>query len=175
MDARTMHGVRLPARQVIVDVAGHRPSALVAYTAAGASVVVATFLPWLRSGSTSRSSYDLLGLLSRLDIAPDGPVSTLVRLWPIVPLVVTGAVVLAWWQRWVASLVAALVAIVYAGGVGGTLVLASRRTPISIGPGPWVCAVASAVFLVSAGWMVFTHARGPGVPVPREAPPADRS
>jgi hypothetical protein len=138
-------------------------------------VVVATFLPWLRSGSTSRSSYELLGLLDRLEIAPDGAVSTLVQWWPMVPLLVTLAVVLAWWERWLASLAAALVAVVYAGGVGSALALGSRGTPIRLGSGPWVCAVASAAFLVTAAWMVFTHASASAVPAPRAAPPADRS
>lgn len=153
----------------------HRPSALGAYTASGAVVVVATFLPWLRSGDTSRSSYELLGLLDRLDIAPDGPVSAMVRWWPMVPLIVTTAVVLAWWQRWALSLLGAVVAVVYAGGVGGVLALRAHDTPITLGPGPVVCAAASAVFLVTAGWMVFTHASASAVPAPRAAPPADPS
>ena len=142
---------------------------------AGAAVVLATFLPWLHSGSTSRSSYELLGLLDRLGIAPDGPVSVLVRWWPLVPLVVTTAVVLAWWQRWLASLAAALMAVVYAGGVGSAIAWGARGTPISLGIGPWVCAVASGVFLVTAGWMVFTHASARAVRAPRAAPPVDPS
>lgn len=153
----------------------HRPSALGAYTASGAVVVLATFLPWLRSGDTSRSSYELLGLLTRLDFAPDGPVSVLVRWWPIVPLVITTAVVLAWWQRWAMSLAMAVVGVVYAGGVGGMLAWRAGDTPIRLGPGPMVCTVASVVFLVTAGWMVFTHASARAVPAPRAAPPADPS
>jgi len=138
-------------------------------------VVFATFLPWLRSGTTTRSSYELLGLLTRLDFAPDGPVSVLVRWWPLVPLVVTLAVVLAWWRRWVASLVAAVVAVLYAGGVGGALVVASRDTGIAVGPGPLVCAIGSVAFLFTAAWMVFTHASQSAARAPLAAPPADRS
>lgn len=153
----------------------HRPTALAAYTVAGATVVLATFLPWLRSGTTSRSSYELLGLLSRLGIAPDGPVSVMVRWWPLVPLVVTLAVVLAWWRRWVASLVAAVVAVLYAGGVGGALVVRSRDTGIAVGPGASVCAIGSVAFLLTATWMVFTHATDRAARAPLAAPPADRS
>ena len=160
---------------MIRRVARHRPSALAAYSTAGAVVVAATFLPWLRSGATSRSSYELLGLLDRLDIAPYGPVSTLVRWWPFVPLLVTVAVVLAWWRRWVASLVAAVIAVVYAGGVGAALAIGSQDTPITLGPGPVVCAVASVVFLFTAAWMVFTHASARDAPVPLAGPPADPS
>lgn len=153
----------------------HRPASLIAFTAAGAVVVVATFLPWVRSGSTSRSSYDLLGVLARLDVAHDGAASTLVRWWPIVPMIVTIAVVLAWWQRWLMSLIAAVIAVGYAGGVGGMLAVRSRGTGIGVSAGPWVCAAGSAVFLVTAAWMVFTHASGRVAPTPREAPLADRS
>ena len=117
----------------------HRPSALGAYTVAGGAVVIATFLPWLHSGSTSRSSYELLGLVERLDIAPDGVVSTLIRWWPLVPLLVTIAVVLGWWQRWVASSAVALAAVAYSGGVGSSLAWQARGTPITLGAGPWVC------------------------------------
>jgi hypothetical protein len=153
----------------------HRPTALGAYTVAGTVVVSSTFLPWLHSGSTSRTSYELLGLLDRLGIAPDGPVSVLVRWWPLVPLVVTTAVVLAWWQRWLASFGAAMAAVAYAGGVGSTLAWQARGRPISLGAGPWLCAAASGVFLLTAAWMAFTHASASVVRAPRAAPPVDPS
>ncbi len=153
----------------------HRPSALGAYTVSGAVVLVATFLPWLRSGGTTRSSYELLGLLDRLDIAPDGPVSSLVRWWPVVPLVVTLAVVLAWWRRWLASFAAASVAVLYAGGVGSALAVGARGTPIRLGSGPWLSAAASVVFLLTGAWMAFTHASESAAPAPRAAPPAGPS
>lgn len=138
-------------------------------------MVGATFLPWLHSGTISRTSYDLLGVLARLHLAPDGPASTLIRWWPVVPLLVTLAVVLAWWRWWVPSMVTALVAVLYAGGVGTTLLVASRGTGIGIGAGPLVCAVASAVFLVTAVWMVFTHASERAARARIAAPLADPS
>jgi hypothetical protein len=167
-----MRGV---SRSILGRTVRHRPSSLVAYTAAGVVVVAATFMPWLRSGSTSRSSYDLLGVLARLDIAPNGLISALVTWWPMVPLIVTAAVVLAWWQRWALSLTAAVVAVLYAGGVGATMAVRSRGTGIGVGIGPWVCAVGSIVFLVTAAWMVFTHASARAAPIPLAAPVDDRS
>ncbi len=155
--------------------ARHRPSSLVAYTAAGAVLVASTFLPWLRSGRTDRTSYDLLGVLARLDIAPHGVVSRLVTWWPVVPLLVTLAVVMAWWRWWVPSMVTALAAVVYAGGVGTSLVVRTRGTGIGIGAGPWVCAVSSVVFSLTAVWMVFTHASERAVRARIAAPPADPS
>lgn len=155
--------------------ARHRPSSLVAYTVAGAAVVLATFLPWLHSGTTSRTSYDLLGVLARLDIAPHGIVSHLVTWWPVVPLLVTMAVVMAWWRWWVPSMVTAAVAVVYAGGVGTTLVVATRGTGIGVGAGPLLCAAASGVFLVTSVWMVFTHASERAARARTAAPPGDPS
>ena len=167
--------VRRHVRRHVRSFLGHRPSALGAYTAAGAVVVVSTFLPWLRSGSTSRSSYELLGLLDRLDIAPDGWISVLVRWWPLVPLLVVLAIVLAWWRRWVLSFATAFVGVLYTGGVGTALVVAAGRTPITVGPGPTVCALASVTFLVTAAWMAFSHASDRAVPAPVAAPPVDPS
>ena len=155
--------------------ARHRPTSLVAFTAAGAVVVLATFLPWLESGSTSRSSYDLLGLVGRLDIAPNGVVTMLIRWWPLVPLIVTVAVVLAWWRLWVPSLVAAMIGVCYAGGVGGALVVGADGTPITVGIGPAVCAGASIVFLFTSVWMVFTYATERAARRPSGAPRADPS
>ena len=84
--------------------------------AAGALVaVVASFLPWIRSGAVWRSSYDLLGLIHRLGFAPDGPIRLAVRLWPVMPLLVTVAVVAAWWSEHTAPRVVAAVS----GCVGG--------------------------------------------------------
>ena len=70
---------------------------------------------------------------------------------------------------------AALVAVSYAGGVGTTLLVATRGTGIGIGAGPLVCAVASIVFLVTAVWMVFTHASERAVRARTAAPPVDPS
>ena len=136
-----------------------RRTELVVLTASGAAVIVATFLPWLRSGRLERSSYDLLGLVDRLDIAPDGVVSVLIRWWPVVPLLVTASVVLAWWDRRELAAVAALVATAYAGGVAVRMVVAARDTPVRLGPGPWACTVTSAIFLAASLWSVVSARR----------------
>ena len=131
-------------------------------TGFGSLVVAATFLPWLRSGSTTRTSYDLLGLLARLRVAPDGALALLVKCWPLVPLIVTGAVVLAWSRRSVLASITAVVAVLYAGGVGAALAIGARNTGISIGSGPWVCAVSSLLFLVTMGWFAVTNSSARG-------------
>ena len=78
-------------------------------TIGAAAVLVGTFMPWWRSGTRGRTSYQLLGLVDRLEFAPDGPAATAVRWWPIVPFLLVGAVIAAWWDRWfIASVTAAL-------------------------------------------------------------------
>jgi hypothetical protein len=156
-------------------VLGRRGAPELTFTVAALVVLVGTFLPWLRTGSTSRSSYDLLGLLSRLDFAPDGPMSTLVRCWPLVPVLLTGAVVLAWWRWTWAALVVAAAALLYAGGVGVAMIAAVRGTGISTGPGPWVATIGSLDLVVSSVWLAVTSARRLGLPAPVAAPLADPS
>jgi hypothetical protein len=149
--------------------------ALLVFTAAGAALVVGTFLPWLHSGSTARSSYALVGLVDRLDITPGGPAALLIGGWPFVPLLVTSAVVLAWWGRSTASLVVAAVAAIYAGGIAAVLAVGSSGTPITVGIGTWVCATAGLAFLAGGVWV---RVRAASVRVPgtrRAAPSADPS
>lgn len=85
-----------------------------ALSVGAAVVLVGTFLPWWRSGSSRRSSYALLDLLDRLDLAADGPAANAMRLWPIVPLLVVGAVVATWWGWRRLGVACASVAAVYA-------------------------------------------------------------
>lgn len=153
----------------------HPTAALIVFTIAASITLVGTFLPWLRSGSTSRSSYDLLGVLSRLDVAPGGAVSTLVHWWPVVPMLLTSAVVAAWWRwAWVA-LAAAVISALYAGGVGLAMMVASRDTNIGVGPGPWVCVFGGLDLLIAATWLTVRTATGRGAPRPDAASPGDLS
>ncbi len=59
--------------------------------------IVASFVPWLRSGTIERSSYDLIGLVHLLRIADNAHIRLLIRLWPAMPLLVVTGVVAAWW------------------------------------------------------------------------------
>jgi hypothetical protein len=146
---------------------------LVVLTSAGVLLLAGTFLPWLHSGSTSRSSYALIGLVDRLDVAPDGPAATLIGAWPFVPLLVTTAVVLAWWGRSTWSLVVAASAALYAGGIAAVLAVGSSGTPIDVGVGPWLCAAAGGCFLAAAVWLRLASGRVPRTH--RAAPLVDQS
>jgi len=145
------------------------------FTVVGVGCVLGTFLPWLRSGTRWRSSYDLFSLLDRLDIAPRGAVGMLVRWWPIVPLLVAVSVVLLWWRRVLLGLVAALVAAAYVGGVSVAMTVAAADEPIDVGIGPVVCTVGSVLLVANAVVLQITTRLRPegvaGPPVP--SPHAD--
>ena len=129
------------------------------FTVTGATILVGTFLPWLHSGSRWRSSYDLFGLVQRLGFTEGGPIGLAVRAWPLVPLLVTVTVMLAWWRQTSLAVVSAVVVTAYTGGVAVALTVGARRSPVDLGIGPWVCSIASIAFAVNAGVLVWTDRR----------------
>jgi hypothetical protein len=131
-----------------------RLRSLTALSIVGVALLAATFLPWVHSGSRTRSSYELLGLLDRLGVAGDGLAAGLIRWWPMVPLLVTCAVVLGWWRLHGWALAVALVASGYVVGVAGVLIVASGSTGVDLGIGVWVATLAGALFVAAA---VFTR------------------
>jgi hypothetical protein len=149
LDDGGIHGRTLGAVPYAAHMDRHH-RALSVLTFVGAALVLATFLPWVRSGSRARSSYDLLGLLDRLGVAGDGVVATLVRWWPLVPLLVTALVVLAWSGRHLPALVAAVLAAVYVGGVSTVLIASAGRSGVDLGPGVWVAVVAGVLLPMAA-------------------------
>jgi hypothetical protein len=82
-----------------VEVLGRRWLPAVVVTAGALVCFVGSFLPWLWSGSRSRSSYDVFDLTERLGFAPDGTVAWALRLWPLMPLLLVFSVVGWWWHR----------------------------------------------------------------------------
>jgi hypothetical protein len=55
-------------------------------------VVVASFLPWMRSGTHHRSSYSLVSVVRRIHVTDSAALGALARLWPTVPMLAAGAV-----------------------------------------------------------------------------------
>ncbi len=104
----------------------------------GASVaLVGTFFGWVRSGTVTRSSYEMLGLIERLGFAPDGLAELVIRAWPIVPLLLTSAVVAVWWGRRIVAAVLGFVGGLYAGALGAVVTSAvpdSRQVGVSAAP-----------------------------------------
>jgi hypothetical protein len=121
-----------------------------ATTIGAAAVLIGCFGPWLRSGETNRSSFELLSLVERLGFAEDGLFGWAVRLWPLVPLLVVASVVAVWLDRPVVAATFTVIAAVYVGGVVLGVSQARDSALISTGWGV-VVSGAGAVILAAAG------------------------
>jgi hypothetical protein len=129
-------------------------------TLGGLVALVGTFLPWLRSGTRDRSSYEIFSLVDRLGISQSSVVGWGVRLWPVVPFLLVLAVTLQWFSRkWIGG-TAVLVAVVYAGIVSNEVRSASSNSFITIETGPLVTLVG--VVILAAGALAGILIRSPG-------------
>jgi hypothetical protein len=118
--------------------------------AGGVLALVGSFLPWVRTGSRSRNSFDVLRVLGRLGIADDGSAATAIRWWPLVPLLAVGAIVAVWWGWGRAGGVVGVVAAVYAGAMSIVVPAAPGAELVEVGAGPAVTGVGAVVLLVGA-------------------------
>jgi hypothetical protein len=124
-------------------------------------------MPWLRTGERRRSSYEVFGIVDRLGFSPSGPIGMAIRLWPLVPLLAVLAAVAAWFApRW--SLVPAVVAAVYAGGVGLALATADAPSAVGIEGGPTITAAGAVLVVLGAALATY------GAAVSRRATGPDR-
>ena len=123
------------------------------FTAAAAAVMFGVFAPWLRSGSSTRSSFEMLDLVDRLGFSPGGLFDWALRGWPLVPLLLVGAVVACWSGR---PTPAVAVAGVVAGYVIGCAI-AVRSAPdaslVRTGWGVDASLVAGTALLATATWL----------------------
>jgi hypothetical protein len=115
-------------------------------------MLVGTFLGWVRSGSASRSSYDVFGLVERLGFSPDGLVGWALRLWPLVPMLLVLCVVSWWWRPDHAGgrairIALTAVSAVYAGGTALAVANAPEIGMFEVGAGPIVTVVGAVVLL----------------------------
>ena len=71
-----------------------------------AVALLGTFLPWLRSGSRRRNSYEIFSLVERLGISQSSLVGWGLRVWPVAPFLLVAAVTLQWFPRtWLTGVV----------------------------------------------------------------------
>ena len=118
-----------------------RHGVTVVMMAAGAALTVAgTLLPWVRTGSRQRNSYDVFALAERLGFSPEGPAAQGLRWWPLVPLSSAAAVVAAWWGFRRSGGVIGVASALYAGGLGLAVATAEPRALVEVRPGPAVTA-----------------------------------
>ncbi len=114
------------------------------------ATIIGTFMPWVRSGTRRRSSYEIFSLVERLGFSPSSLIGWGLRLWPVVPFLLTLAVTLSWFpRRWVTE-ATALVAVVYVGGVAAAVESAPSTSLVSIEFGPDVTLVGAVVLAASA-------------------------
>ena len=121
-------------------------------TLGGLVALVGTFLPWLRSGTRDRSSFEIFSLVDRLGISQSSLVGWGVRLWPVVPLLLVLAVTLLWFPRKWFGGATVLVAVAYAGVVSIAVRSASSNSLITIERGPTVTLVG--VVILAAGAVI---------------------
>lgn len=113
-----------------------------ALTGVAAVTLFGVFGPWVRSGTSARSSFELLAIVERLGFSPDGVFNWAVRAWPLVPLLIVGAVVACWGRK---TTIGAVL-----GGVGGCYVFG-----VAVG-----VANAPDAGLIRTGWGVTTSLSG---------------
>ena len=116
---------------------------------------IGTFLPWVRSGTRRRSSYEIFSLVERLGFSPSSAVGWGLRLWPVAPLLLVLTVTLSWFPRkWVTG-GSALVAVTYVGGVAAAVESAPSTSLLRIEFGP-VVTLGGAVLLAAGAVLTAT-------------------
>lgn len=119
-------------------------------TVGAATALVGTFLTWVRSGSTGRSSYEVFGLVDRLGFEPNSVIGWLLRLWPLVPLALVVTVIAHWAHhpslRWPRHGVTSA-ALLYPGVTALAVANAPQIALFDVGPGPWVTLTGAVVML----------------------------
>jgi hypothetical protein len=151
------------------DLTGRR--AAVGVMAGGALVVVAgSLLPWLRTGSRRRHSYDLFELVERLGFAPGSVAAAALRWWPVVPLLAVGAVVAAGWGLLRIGGFLGIGAALYAGGTALVVIMAPSGRSIDPLYGAVVTAAGGLVLIVGGAAALVVGFCRP-VRSPRPAPP----
>ena len=117
----------------------------------GAAVAGAgTFLPWLRSGTRRRNSYEIFALVERLGISQSSIVGWGLRLWPIVPLLLVLAITVQWFPKKLLTPICVIIAVVYAGGVAGAVHSTDSTSLIAVEHGPAVTLIGAIILAAGA-------------------------
>jgi hypothetical protein len=115
--------------------------------------LVGVFGPWLRSGSSTRSSFELLDLAERLGFASSGLFVWVVRPWPFVPVVVVAAAIAGWAARPVFAATAGVAVSLYVGAVALAVINAPDAGLIDVEWGAGVSLVGGILLLGTACWV----------------------
>lgn len=124
-------------------------AAIVSTTGGLVLLVIGSFMPWARSGTRQRSSYELVRVADRLDLLPGGWQAGAARAWFAVPLVAVLAATAPLWRpplvRRAGSIAAVLVSV-----FALVLVVIVHRSPLSTDVGATTSAIGATVTLCGA-------------------------
>jgi len=117
-------------------------------TVGAAVAAVGTFVPWLRSGSRQRNSYEIFSLVDRLGFSQSSVIGWGLRLWPVLPFLLVLAITLQWFRRqWITGLVASAV-VLYAGTVSLAVRSASSSSLVTIEAGSLVTLIGTILLAI---------------------------
>ena len=155
-----------------------RRAGAIVLTIGAAITLVGTFLSWVASGSTERSSYEVFGIVDRLGFSPDGVVGWALRVWPLVPLALVLTVIVHWAHhpslRWPRHTVTS-VAVLYPAVTSIALLNSPEVGLFRIGAGPWVTMAGTVVMFAGLATPTVLSATRRARSAARAAPAGDRS
>ncbi|SFQ56469.1 hypothetical protein SAMN05421810_109241 [Amycolatopsis arida] len=125
-------------------------------------VVVGTFLPWLRSGSVRRSSYETASLVDHFSLLDHALLGAVLRSWVAVPLVAASCVALLAVRLSRTAAIGTIVLAIVVGTVAvGVLVQGGDASgPVGLVPaGPLACLAGSTIALIGALGVLATSRR----------------
>lgn len=137
---------------------------------AGLGLVIAgSFLPWVISGTVTRSIYAIAGVVDRLGVAGDGPVATVIAYFPIIAALSFVPIIAAAFRRWrlagALAMLIGLAASVLSIGILA-LTLGKAGLTVRVDPmGPSVMAAGGLLLLAGGGCLSF----GNSSPIRRSA------
>ena len=135
-----------------------------ALSTAALITLVGVFAPWLKSGSSRRSSFELFDLVERLGFAPNGPFAWAVRIWPLVPLLLVAASVAACAHRPRLGGALGLGVGVYVATVSAGVFWAPDAGLITTDWGVIVSLISSPFVLVTSVWILRSRRIGGEIP-----------
>ncbi len=115
--------------------------------------LVGVFGPWLRSGSSTRSSFELLDLAERLGFASSGLFVWVVRPWPFVPVVIVAALIAGWSARPIVAAALSVAMSVYVIAVAAAVLNAPDAGLIAVEWGAGVTMVGGVCLLATSCWI----------------------
>lgn len=132
----------------------HPPAAVTALAATGlVTVGLGTFLPWVRSGTVLRDSYESIAVIRAFRVLDDSPLTLVLDAWTLlIPVILLTVVAYAVGLRRSAATISAIVAII-SGTVAGSATVVGGGEEVRLGissTGPVTTLVGAVLTLAGA-------------------------